>query len=446
MDKIKELQKKLWGITWPIFVETLLFSLLGSVDTFMLGKYNDNAVAAVGISNQLISMLTLMFGIITVGTSILVSQYLGAKSDEKDILRLCSVAIGVNAILGIILSGVMGLFGTVFLNMLNTPQELMGLANQYIKIVGGFIFIQAIAMTFTAILRAHGLTKICMRVTLIMNIIHIVINYSLIFGKFGAPQLGVEGAAISTTLSKFLGFMILGITLYKVRFKNFKFSILTPFPKVHLRNILTIGVPSAGEQISYNLSQLVITSFINMISINSMTTKGYISNIVCFSFIFSVAIGQGNSILIGRLVGKGDNDSAYALCLSCLKKAMIVTITMSSIFVISGGTLLRLFTNNSEVITLGVSILLVDLILEPGRTINLVGINALRAAGDVKFPVCIGIFSMWTFGVGIAYFIGIKLGFGLVGVWIAFALDEWFRAILVLRRWKKKQWQGKAFV
>ncbi|WP_195263222.1 MATE family efflux transporter [Clostridium sp. 1001275B_160808_H3] len=446
MEVEGRLKRDLKSITWPLFIESALFSLLGSVDTIMLGRYSDNAVAAVGVSNQIIWMLNLMFGIITAGTSILIAQYLGAKSEQKTIIQVAGISIGVNTIIGVIISLLMFFCGTGMMKLLNSPPELINLGNQYLKIVGGFIFIQAITMTFTAILRAHSLTKICMNATIIMNIVNVILNYILIFGKLGFPSMGVAGAALATTLSKVVGLIILGKSTYDLLLNKFRISMFMPFPKDHLINILKIGVPSAAEQISYNLSQLVITSFINLIGVSSMAAKSYVGTIVCFSYIFALAVGQGGSILIGNLVGNKEDNKAYKLCIYTIKKAVIVSIVMSILIAISGKGILGFLTNSQDILSIAVIVFIIEIVLEPGRCINIVGINGLRATGDVRFPVYIGIFSMWTFGVGLAYLLGIKLNLGLAGVWIAFAVDEWFRGILVLIRWKTGKWKGKGFV
>ncbi len=446
----KDLRGKLISLTWPIFIEAVLFSLLGGIDTLMIGRYSDYGVAALSVSNQIMFMVNLMFAIITTGTTILVSQYIGAnrknQSDNSNIMKLCGVAIGFNTFIGIILSILMAMFGVTFLKLLNTSDEILNLANDYLVFVGGFVFIQAIAMTFTAILRAYGKTKICMLATILMNLINVISNYILIFGNFGAPELGVAGAAISTTIGKVCGTILLGIVVYKYVLKDFSFKYYKEFPKKELKNILAIGIPSAGEQISYTLAQLVITSFINIVSINAMVTRGYIMSIVCYTFIFSSAVAQGSSIIIGQLIGEGKNNSAYKLCLYSLKKGMMVSLIASIAILIFGEDIFSIFTSNQEVISLGVSILIIDLFLELGRAANLIVINSLRATGDVKFPVYLGIFSMWVFAVGLGYILCIKMGMGLVGIWIALAVDEGFRGICVYTRWKSRVWQGRSFV
>ena len=441
-----KLEENLFKITWPIFVESLLFMLLGSMDIFMLGKYSDNAVGAVGIVNQIINMLNLLFGIITAGTTIICSQYIGAKKKDEDIIKLVGTSLIINTFIGMILSLIIYIFSQFILKCMNVPLEFMVYSTQFIEIVGGFIVIQAIAMTFTSVIRSFGFTKICMYTTLIMNVINVILNYILIFGNFGAPSLGVQGSAISTTISKIIGTIILGYFLFKKILPKFSFQCLKKFPNQELKSMLLMGVPAAGENMSYSLAKLVATVILTHISISAVTTNSYINNICVFIFVFSVSIAQGTSILVGRLIGRGKSKEAYELCFSSLKKAFTVSTILGIIVAILGRNIFGIFTDNEEILTLGASVLFINAFLEPGRTFNLVIINCLRACGDVRFPVYVGICSMWTVGVGLAYVFSITLGLGMPGMWIALALDEWLRGIIMYYRWKSRRWIGKAVV
>lgn len=449
MDENKRIKKKLLRITWPIFVESLLLSTLGTVDTLMVSRYSDSAVAAVGVSNQIINMINLLFVVITSGTSILVAQYIGANKDGKksnEIFQLCGMSIGYNALIGIILSLILSFLGIEFLKLLNTSSDILYLANDFLKIVGGYIFIQAISMTFTAILRPHGYVKICMYVTLLINVVNAILNYILIFGKFGAPELGVVGSALGTTISKFIGLCILGTFVYIKILKGYSIKLLWPLPLIHLKNVMTIGIPSAGENMSYSLAQLALMSFINTINVETVTTRSYVNNIVSFAILFSAALAQGNGIIVGRLIGEKKNDAALSFGFYSIKKAIILSTGMAGLFAIFGHHLMSIFTENKEIIKLGAAVIWIDVILEIGRATNIVGIGALKAVGDVKFPVVIGVFSMWIISVGLGYVLAIPCGLGLIGIWIGLASDECFRAVLVIFRWKNRKWEGKAFV
>lgn len=190
---------------------------------------------------------------------------------------------------------------------------------------------------------------------------------------------------------------------------------------------------------------IVITYIITLIGVSSITTKIYVQNIIMFVFLFSISIGQGTQIIIGHLVGKGEKENAYRVCLKSLRIALLIASTLGITLAVFSKSLLQLFTNDHAIIAVGVSVFIVDAILEPGRTLNLVIIGSLRAAGDVKFPVYIGILSMWGLSVPLAYFLGVHLNLGLDGVWCAFAIDEWLRGIIMLWRWKTRKWEGMKY-
>lgn len=446
MKKIK-LDKNitLFAITWPIFIEIMLHMLMGNADTLMLSQYSDEAVAAVGVTNQMLSVIIVMFGFVATGTSIIIAQHLGAKQ-EKEAADVATIAISLNILFGLFLSLILFGFGEFFLRAMNLPEELMNDALIYMRIVGGFSFIQATIMTIAAIIRSHGFTKDAMYVTVGMNIINVVGNYFVIFGPMGFPVLGVQGVALVTTVSRGLGLIVMIVLLLKRSQYPLPLARFFTWPKQHVVNLLRIGIPSAGEHLSYNTSQVCITYFITMLGTQSLTTKIYTQNIMMFIFLFAVAIGQGTQIIVGHLIGARKLNEAYLLCLRSLKIAMVTSVVIASSFAFFSDFLFSIFTDNIAIITLGSTLILLTIILEPGRTFNLVVINSLRAAGDVRFPVYMGIASMWGISVPLAYLLGIYFGFGLVGIWIAFIIDEWFRGLIMLWRWRSRKWERMSFV
>lgn len=243
----------LFALTWPIFVEILLHMLMGNADTLMLSQYSDNAVAAVGVSNQILSVVIVMFGFVAAGAAILVAQNLGAN---QPIIagKVAVTSISLNLIFSLLLSLGLFFFSQSLLSLMDLPDELMGEADSYMNVVGGLIFVQALIMTVSAILRSYGFTKDTMYVTIAMNIVNIIGNYFVIFGPFGFPVLGVEGVAYSTISSRFIGFVTLLVILVKRNKGTLPFKSFYKYEKVHVRNLLNIGVPSAGEQLSYNAS------------------------------------------------------------------------------------------------------------------------------------------------------------------------------------------------
>ena len=443
--KKKTAKLSLFAITWPLFIEIMLYMLMGNADTLMLSQYSDNSVAAVGVSNQILSMVIVMFGFIATGTAILVAQNLGAERNDEA-REVSTVSIGANLVFGLILSAAVFLFSEQLLKLMDLPPELFDQANSYLRIVGGFSFIQSLIMTVSSIIRSYGFTRDIMYVTIGMNILNVIGNYFFIFGPFGFPVLGVEGVAISTTVSRIIGLMAAIYVMTKRVPGSLPLSMLFSFPKKHLKNLLNIGIPSAGEHLSYNGSQMVITYFIATLGTQALTAKVYTQNVMMFIFLFSIAISQGTQILIGHMVGAKEIENAYKRALRSLKLAIIISISAATLVSFFSKDMLGIFTDNLSILELGSTLILLTIILEPGRSFNLVLISSLRAAGDVKFPVYMGILSMWGVSVTLSYFLGIYLGMGLVGIWIAFIADEWLRGLLMLWRWKSRVWVKKSFV
>lgn len=330
--------------------------------------------------------------------------------------------------------------------MFNLTPEIHRLAQQYLTIVGGTLFTQALLVTASAILRANGLTKEAMVISIVMNIIHLAGNSIFIYGLFGVPEMGVQGVAISTAISRAIAVILIFRLLYRRLPMKIAVEDYLNFNKSFIKKILKIGVPSAGENVVYNTSQMAITVIIGLLGAMALTTRVYTFNIMSFMMLFGIAIGQGTQILIGYKVGAREFDKAYHQLLKSLKLSIIITMAITVVIVAVREPILGVFTDNKEIIREGSMVLLLCLILEPGRTFNIVVISSLRAAGDAVFPVKMALVSMWGISVPLAYFLGITMGFGLSGIWIAFIVDEWFRGIIMYIRWRSRVWEKKVLV
>ena len=440
-----KLSRQLASLAGPIFIETLLVMTLGAVDTFMLSRYSDNSVAAVGVVNQLMNLVFLLFEVISLGTSILCSQYIGAGRRNK-VVQVVGISLMFNLLSGVMLSSCLYLFADDMLLLMGLRPDLMSEGLPYMKIVGGFAFFQAISLSLSASLRSADKAKYPMYVSVVVNILNIIGNYTLIFGKFGMPALGVEGAAISTSVCRFVSVVILFVVLFKKHIPSFPKELFTPFPWVELKNLLKIGIPSAGEHFSYSLSQVVITYFINMISNQALATRSYVVNIVMFTYIFALSIAQGGAILIGHLVGMKKIKAAHAIGKRVMRLGVAMSVSLSLVTAIFGRHILGMLTTDPWIISTGATILWIEILLENGRALNFFGVNSLRSAGDIYFPVLVGIVVMWGVQVVGSYVLGISLGWGLIAMWAVFPLDENIRGFIFLRRWNSFKWVGKSFV
>lgn len=433
----------LFNLAWPIFIETALFMFLGFIDVFVLSKYDNLAAAAANTANQAVGIFTLVFMVISGASAVLISQALGGGNKEKA-SRVAALSIVFNLILGIIVSVVICCFSKDILTFIGAKGKTLEFANEYLVIVGCFLFAQALLNAVAVIIRNHGKTKSCMYVTLVMNIVNTFLDVAFVMGLFGIPKLGLEGVAIATSFSRIVGLIVLLIILFRTVEKPSIFKLLKPFPTKDIVSLLKIGIPSALETFNYNLSQLVVTSVVLIYLTDiELIAKTYVSNIVMFFYIFTVAIGQASQILVGHKVGAKEYDGAYKQGFRSLKIALIISLSLSTLGMLFGKQLIGIYTEVPEIIAIGSVLLLINIFVEMGRTSNIVIISSLRGAGDVIFPTVVAIFSMWLISTLGSYVLAVQFGLGLTGLWIAFACDECLRGILMAVRWKKGKWRNK---
>ena len=440
----KLLRAQLFHLTNPIFFETLLLMLTGATDVFMLSRFADDAVAASGVVNQLVFLVCLVYMVTALGTSVLCAQYLGAKQ-KKNVAQVIGVSLLVNLIMGIAVSAGLYFFAPHLLHLMGLKEHLFSYGLPYMGLVGGSSVFLALVMTLAAILRSHNKAYYPMWVALLINVINVIGNYLLIFGHGGFPRLGIVGAGISTMLCRFVAMVLLMCILFKKVAPVPPFKYFTPFPWDKIKNLLIIGLPGAGENLSYDLSQLVITYFAVLLGTASLTARTYAMHIVMFSFVFAMAIGHGASITIGHLVGRARNRAAFSIEKYSIRWALIVSVAISLLTAICGPQIYGFLSQNPDVVRLGCCVLWIDVILEIGRAVNITAVNSLIASGDVFFPFWTGVIVMWGVATLLSYVLGVWLGWGLVGIWLAMALDELIRAAVFERRWHSCKWQNKSF-
>lgn len=429
----------LLSIAWPIFVEQSLRILIGTVDTFMVAHVSDGAVAALGVSHRLIVVAVICFNFIGIGTSVVITHHLGA-GDHQGAERIASTALGVNLWLGLVASAVVFGFNAELLRLMQLPPELMIYALPFLSLMGGTLFLESINVAVGSILRAHGNTRDVMFVTVGQNLLNVIGVSLALFGWLGLPKLGVEGVAAASALSRLVATGALLILLR--RRLGIRLHWRTPFdlPVTRIRRILHIGLPAAGEHMTYWLALLTVTSFIGRMGAQSLSIMAYSQTVQSLVILFSLSLGLGTEIVVGRLVGAGDFEGAYRQLLGSLKISLLLAAGGMAVTAVVAPRLIGLFSSDPGVIAGGTLLLRISFILEIGRVFNIVVINSLRATGDARYPALIGVVCMWLLWVPNAWLLGLHLGWGLVGIWIAMTCDEWLRGLVMYRRWATRKW------
>ena len=431
----------------PLAAEQFLRILVSLIDTFMLSTYSVEAVAASGIVGQYIFFLTILFNIVAVGASIVLAQYLGAERSREELGAIVKASVVMIIALAVVLTLAV-FFGTMpLLNCYSLEERVRQFAWEYFVIFGGVgAVFNAFSLLQSAVLRCYGYTREAMYATLISNLVNVVGNALSLYGWFGLPVLGVRGVAWASTISIVVSCLYLGAVIQRKSEVEFNFRGITKIPRKFFRLILSVGIPSAGENLSYNVSQITITAMISTLGTYAMSAQVYTNTIARFVFVIAVGIGAAVQIKSGYYVGAQQGDIAYVKIQKYSLVATAFSVGLCILLNLVKYPVIGIFTKEDEIVQIVSALLMISVYLEFGRSLNLVYVGALKGAGDIRFPVFYGIFSNWCIMVLGAYIFGIRLGFGIKGCYLAIATDETTRGMVMFLRWRSKRWMTKSLV
>ena len=415
--------------------------LAGMVDTIMLSSVGDNAVGAVGTANTYIGVFIIMFSVVSSGMIAVMTQYIGAKRVGVA-YQARQLGAVFNLSIGIVLALFLVTFSGKILEVVGVAPLLMDYAKTYLRIVGGFCFLNALIPIFSSYLRAFGYTKQPLIATLLANVVNLCLNAVFLFGLHS----GVAGVAIATVISRALNLVIIVVAA--------KLLIKAGEDPERLKNrevfaqIIKVGLPAALETALYNVAMTLTIRFLNQMDEAGLnvTARAYAAQIANFSYCAGAALAQANAIMTGWRIGEGD----YAACDRGTKKSACIGICigagLETIFALSANYLIRIFTDDPQMIALVGKLLAIDIVLEMGRVTNLVFGQALKTSGDALFTTIIAVVFMYICMVGGTWFFGIHLKLLAVGAYIGLASDECVRAVCMFLRWQSGKWKTKSFI
>jgi len=425
----------LWTLAWPIFLELFLQTLLGMVDTFMVSQISDDAVAVVGISNQLFGTLTTLFTTFAGGAGILIAQRIGSgRNTEARALAVQGVSI--STLLGIAVS--IGLFAApgFFGGMLGISADLKELSNSYIGYVGGSLFLVGMSISLGTAIRNKGNTKSPMLTGVFVNILHIVLNYVFIFGAGGLPELGLTGVALSNAISRGIGVIVLFILFRKTFIPSVRLKDFASLNGRLLKEILQIAWPLGINSFSWVFSQLLVYTFLARLGSVALAARTYLNTLESFCFTLGYAVAMAGQIRTAHLFGAGKTREAYSGAYRTLGIGLAIVTTNMFFIYLFGKPLLGLFSKDANILRLAYSILGLNLLLQPAKMLNMAMGNSLNAIGDTTYTMVTSLVSMSLIGVGGSYLAGITFAGGLHGIYLCMIADELVRGILVLCRWR----------
>ena len=446
IQRISPQTRRVFRLSLPIFAELLLQLLVGNMDQFMISHFGSAAVASIGNGNQVMNVVVIVLETMSSATTILLTQHIGAGRQGEACDEIATVGVAVSAAFSAVMGLLLLCVPHVVFTILRTPAEAFDSACLYTRIVGGTVLVQGLYIELCAVLRSYTLLKEVVTASVVMNLLNVAGNAVLINGWLGLPRLGVTGAAISTCVSKAVGLTLVIWTLRQKCGVRFSVKYLRPFPMETFQRLLGIATPSGAEALSYNVSQIFILRFINLMGTTVIATKVYASMLANVAYVYSIAVAQATQILIGYMLGARKLDEVTRRVWSTIRIALVISELLTLCIFLFSDPIYSIFTPDPAIHALGRQIILVEFALEIGRSVNIVMTRCLTTAGDVWYPVIVGISSQWLVAVLGSWLLGHVLGGGLVGIWAAMACDEGLRGLLFLLRFRKGTWREKRLV
>lgn len=437
--------KIILALAFPAIIENFFQTIIGFVDILFISKIGLVEVSAVGVTNAILQVYFAIFMSLGVAVNIYIARYIGSNDHQKAKL-VAQQSIVLAVILGVIFGILTLLFAPSLLSLMGADEEVITAGTLYFQIVAVPSIFISLMFVLASILRGTGDTKTPMKVSIVINILHVGLDYILIFGFFFIPAMGIVGAALATVAVRMIGVILLWYYLRKSKSNVGKFErkYWKPIKSFQL-DLMTMGGPAAGERLVMRIGQVLYFGFVLQLGTHTFAAHQIAGSIEIFSYMIGYGLATAATILVGQHIGAGRYEEAQQYG----KLITYISIGIMSVFglilFLTAGWAGHLFTSDQQVISEIRIALQIDAFIQPFLAMVLVLTGVFQGGGNTKYPMyitAIGIWAIRTIGV---YVLGISLGFGIAGVWIAIGLDNLFRAIILWRKFTKKEWISEKF-
>ncbi len=427
----------------PMIIEQFLAILVGMSDSIMVATVGEHAVSGVSLVDNIFVLLIYLFAALATGGAVVMGQYLGQNKHEKanravNQLILFTALFAICIMIGLYLARNLILhrvFGAIEANVMEASKT-------YLLIVSASIPFIALYNAGAAVFRTMGNSKVPMYLSMMMNAINVGGNAILIFG-FG---MGVAGAATSTLVSRVISAVAIILLLCSpehLLHLERPFSFKLDFGM--LKKIAYIGIPNGLENGMFQLGKIMVLSMITGFGTAAIAANAVSNIIATFQVLPGMSVGMAVITVCSRCVGAGDYEAARYYTRKILKLVHILIIVFSVTTLVALPGIMHLYNLSDDAMTFTKQIIWYHgiccmLIWPEAFTLP----NTLRAASDVKFCMILSIISMWVFRIAFSYIIAVRMGMGVLGVWIAMTIDWAVRAVLFIVRYRGKRWQHKS--
>lgn len=438
--------RALFRLLWPLVVEQILVVTIGTVDTMMMSSVGEHAVSGVSLVDAIATLLIIAFGALTTGGAVVISQYIGRR-DTKNAALASKQLIYISIFTACVIMTLTLLSRRFLLRLIygSIAPDVMAAAETYFWISAlGYPFL-ALYNASAALFRSMGNSRVTMVVSLLVNLLHIAVNFILIYGL----RLGVAGAAISTLISRIAAALSLSGMLLSRRAGPL--SLLGIFkiriePRI-IRSILRVGVPSGLESSMFQLGKILVSRVATTFGTAAIAANAVTGVIISFANMPAGGFGLAMITIVGQCIGAGDYAAARHFTGKLMKMVHVIMFVISLLTLIFMDPIVGFFNLTGSAHEMAKSFLWVLCISSPiAWPLSWTLPNALRAAGDARYVMILAAISMWAVRVLGAYLCAYTFGFGVIGVWYAMVADWCVRALFYTHRWLCGRWQGKRVI
>ncbi|MBX8938741.1 MATE family efflux transporter [Enterococcus gilvus] len=426
MTSMKE--NKILALAIPATIENVLQTAVGFIDALMISKIGLVAVTAVGIANTILNVYLALFIALGVGASALIAQKIGAKRPDEA-QKVTNQAVMLTLAVSLLLGIISIVFGESLLRVMGASEAVLQEALQFFMVVGGGALFMGLMTIFGSILRATGDTKSPMKISVVVNIGNVVIDYILIFGLGPIPALGVLGTAIGTVLSRGLGCWLL---YRKVQQSESPVDHASLFNSGSYRPLVNLSIPATLERLVMRLGQVLYFGLIVSISAKTFAAHSIAGNIESFTYMPAYGLATAATTLVGNAVGAGESQQAKRYGYSAAKYGVIFMSLLGVVLFFGAPFFASLFTSDQEALRQIVIALRIDAFAQPGLAISLITTGALQGMGDTKSPLYSTAFGMWGIRVVGVIVLSKYLGLGIAGIWLSIAIDLYLRSLFLV--------------
>lgn len=432
---VAQIRRSVMTLALPVTVSSLLQRTEGIVAVFLVGGLGAVPIAAVGLGQLLAFIATTLVSGLSVGTNVIIAQLWGAKR-HRDAGEAARHFLGVSLLMSLLLATLGMTFNHLAMQVLGAEAAVIELALPYSTLIFLVIPFSVLIQVLSSTLQGTGDTRTPMYAMIGVNLLHILIAYPLIYGKWGFPAMGVKGAAVAVGLAEATGVAYLMMRCGRIFKPSHRWRMDL------LRTLWEVGAPVSGERIVQQAGILIYTKLVLLYGTVAYAAHQVGLSIESLSFLPGYGFAIAAATMVGQSIGAGKYTRAKLENWEANRLAIGIMASMGLVFFFFPYVLLRAFTTDDAVVELGTVFLKIVALLQIPLALTMVLAGSLRGAGDTGFIMSATIVGMWGVRVPMALVIALWLEWSVFYVWTAMIADWTVRMALLLWRYQSERWKG----